>query len=94
MEKQVAEGLHAFSCSDPSTPYADKLAILTEEAGEVAREVNEHTFTTTKYARDPQAMMPPHRERHFRQRLREELIQVAQVAVAWVEALDAMEEKS
>lgn len=93
VEQHVREGKHAFSCADPAVPYADKLAVLTEEVGEVAREVNEHTLTTIKYARAPQTMMPPHRERHYCKRLREELIQVAQVAVAWIEALDAFEEK-
>lgn len=93
MEQQVREGRYTFSCSDPGTYYADKLAVLTEEVGEVAREVNEHTLTAMKYARDPARQMPPHRERHYRKRLREELIQVAQVAVAWIEALDALEEK-
>ena len=91
VEQQVRDGRHAFSCSDPGVPYADKMAVLTEEVGEIAHEVVEHTLTTAKYARDPLLRMPPHRERYFRQRLRAELVQVAQVAVAWIEALDVDE---
>lgn len=95
VEQQVRDGKHAFSCSDPSVPYADKLAVLTEELGEVAREVVEHSVSVVQYARDPMLLqMPPHRVRYFRQRLRAELVQVAQVAVAWVEALDTAEESA
>jgi NTP pyrophosphatase (non-canonical NTP hydrolase) len=93
VEQQVREGEHAFSCADSDISYADKLAVLTEELGEVAREVNEHTDSTLQYARDPKLLrMPLHCERYFRQRLRAELVQVAQVAVAWIEAIDTVEE--
>lgn len=92
VEQQVRDGEHAFSCANPAVSYADKFGVLSEDVGEVAREVVEHTDSTLRYARDPQTLrMPPHRERYFRQRLRAELIQVAQVAVAWIEAIDARE---
>lgn len=90
VEQQVREGKHAFSCADPAVSYADKLAVLTEEVGEIAREVVEHTLAVALYARDPHLLrMPPHREEYFRERLRAELVQVAQVAVACIEAIDA-----
>lgn len=54
------------------------MAILTEEVGEAAREALEHHF---KYAENPDALL----------KLREELIQVAAVAVAMVESLDRNE---
>ena len=49
------------------------LAILTEEVGELAKEVNEH------YWRE---------QRDTLTKLRAELVQVAAVAVAWLECLD------
>lgn len=56
-------------------------SILSEEVGEAAREANDGTW-------------PPHdktREESTR-RLRKELIQVAAVAVAWIEAIDRRDE--
>lgn len=50
-------------CSSPGVAEAVKVAVLTEECGEVSRAVLDH---------DPDA-------------LRRELIQVAAVAVAWLE---------
>src|SRR5580658_7380273 len=65
--------------------YAEKLVVLMEEIGEVAREVVEWGITTDKYAADPTLMkMPPHREQYFRDRLRNELVQVAACCVAWI----------
>ncbi len=57
------EGHFEFTCSDPR-PSLEKLPILVEEVGEVARAILEGT------------------------NLREELVQVASVAVGWVRALD------
>lgn len=54
-------------------PPLQWLAILTEEVGELAKEVNEHHW----------------REQHDTlAKLRQELVQVAAVAVAWLECLD------
>jgi hypothetical protein len=54
----------------------ERLSILAEEVGEVAKEVNELS--------EPGAQ----------QRLREELVQVAAVAVAWIQVLDSVGEDS
>jgi len=62
-----ALGKFQYTCADPQPGSGAKLAILMEEVGEVARELNE----------DGMAF-----------KLREELIQVAAVACAWIEALN------
>lgn len=51
------------------------LGILTEEVGEVAKEVNEIHFRCGSFSN-----------------LRDELIQVAAVATAWVESIDRKKE--
>lgn len=61
----LESGKIPFACEDPTIADAYKLAVITEEVGEVAKAMLEGT------------------------NLREELIQVAAVAVAWAEALDA-----
>jgi len=59
----ISAGKIPWNCSDPDAPDGYKLAVLTEELGEVARAILEGS------------------------NLREELIQVAAVAVAWAEAI-------
>jgi len=54
-------------------PPLQWLAILTEEVGELAKEVNEH-----HWREQPNTLT----------KLRAELVQVAAVAVAWLECLD------
>lgn len=80
----VAAGKLAMDVSDPhweeAGAHALKATILMEEAGEVAKEVYE-------------IVTGPHHDRDLRlSRLRTELIQVAAVAVAWVESLETQEE--
>ena len=80
-EKRKSDGRFTHTCADPgpgAMTDAEKLAVLTEEVGEVAREVL--TQDGRRLARDSIGT---------RAALREELVQVAAVAVAWVEALDA-----
>lgn len=71
-----AEGRFEFTCADDGLTNAEKLACLTEELGEVAQEVL--TQEGRRLARDtvgtPEA-------------LRKEIVQVAAVALAWIEAL-------
>jgi NTP pyrophosphatase (non-canonical NTP hydrolase) len=55
-------------CSSDTVPELVKMAVLTEEVGEVSRAIL---------------------DRSSQARLREELVQVAAVAVAWLECLDA-----
>ena len=68
-EQLKQSGKFAATCADDTLSAGQKLAILVEEVGEVARAICD---------RDPEHM-------------REELIQVAAVAVAWVEALSRVE---
>lgn len=68
-EDRKAEGRFEFTCADDGLSNAEKLTILTEEVGEVARDrLARDSVGTTKALRD-------------------ELLQVAAVAVAWVESL-------
>jgi len=69
-------GIDWRSCADPEMAGGDgtRFLVLGEEVGEVANAVLE-----ASYGADGAG------DRH----LREELIQVAAVAVAWIEALDA-----
>jgi NTP pyrophosphatase (non-canonical NTP hydrolase) len=70
------QGRFEFTCADDGLTNAEKLACLTEELGEVAREVL--TQEGRRLARDTVGT---------RAALRSELVQVAAVAVAWIEAL-------
>jgi NTP pyrophosphatase (non-canonical NTP hydrolase) len=82
-EQRKAEGRFTHTCANPSPgamTNAEKLTVLVEEVGEVAREVL--TQDGRRLARDTIGT---------REALRMELVQVAAVAVAWVEALDAEE---
>ncbi len=62
------------SLADPETPTEYRLAVLAEEFGEIAKELNEIRVGS------PGSGIG---------RLRAELVQVAAVAVAWVEGIDA-----
>lgn len=69
-----AAGRFAHTCASPNMADGDKLACLGEEFGEVAKALLQlhGTGSTTDATME----------------LRKELIEVAAVAVAWVEALD------
>ena len=71
-----AGGRFEFTCADDGLSDAEKCAILMEEVGEVAQEVltQEHRRLARDTWGTPEALC-------------HELIQVAAVAVAWVEAL-------
>ncbi len=75
-ERLKAEGRFEFTCADDGLSNAEKLAILTEEVGEVAQEVL--TQEGRRLARDTVGT---------KKALRKELTQVAAVAVAWIESL-------
>ena len=70
-----AAGRFRFTCADYGMLDADKLCVLTEEVGEVAREVLSLATLVTDGAGKREA-------------LRQELVQVAAIAVAWIEALE------
>lgn len=65
----------AWSCAttDPAVSNSDKLAVLAEEFGEVARHVAEELIDSRRLERA---------------KLQKELIEVAAVAVAWAESLE------
>lgn len=73
IEKHREDAIQRFAATDR---HADILAILVEEVGEVAMELNEmrHRYKATGETQDTD-------------HLREELIQVASVASRWAEAL-------
>jgi NTP pyrophosphatase (non-canonical NTP hydrolase) len=72
-----AAGKFLYTCADPQMLSAEKCLVLTEECGEVARAVlNLHHFS-----RDYGADLG---------RVREELVQVAAVAVAWLEFIESV----
>lgn len=60
------------------------LSVLVEEVGEVAKELCDHRHAV---AADQWSTPDEHRAGHKR-RLREELVQVAAMAVAWLDAID------
>lgn len=74
-ERLCEQGKFPWTCADRYVPNDPKLAVLVEEVGEVARELCE--------ARNMRAFGSEHRAK-----LREELVQVAAVCVAWCEALE------
>lgn len=71
-----AEGRFLYTCADDGLTPAEKLACLTEELGEVAKEVL--TREGRRLARDTEGSV---------QGLRKELTQVAALAAAWLESL-------
>jgi NTP pyrophosphatase (non-canonical NTP hydrolase) len=75
-DRRKAEGCFEFTCADSALTNAEKLTILVEEVGEVAREVL--TQDGRRLARDTEGTV---------RALHKEVIQVAAVATAWVEAL-------
>ncbi len=71
-EKLCKAGRFKSTCADLDMNMADKLAVLAEEFGEVARQVTEERTCGAPHA--PRELMT-------------ELVQVASVCVAWCEAL-------
>lgn len=83
-----AQGKFLYSCATPNgLSNPEKLAVLAEEFGEVAKEVTEEIIIETRIgaqrARLAEQLPVIHKN------LRKELIQVAAVCVAWIEAMDA-----
>lgn len=65
-----------FACDSPVVDGHRKLSVLTEEIGEVAKEVLEYRGRTRTEAR---------------RRLQDELTQVAAVSIAWLESIEVEE---
>jgi NTP pyrophosphatase (non-canonical NTP hydrolase) len=72
-EKLKAEGRFAFTCADSEMSNPERLTVLGEEFGEVCHEVNEGIGEGRKVDKT---------------KLRKELVQVAAVCMAWIEAID------
>ena len=88
------QGKFLFSCADKGLSEAEKLAVLGEEFGEVSKEVTELVIELAKLMKF--RMAPETRTeviesaiRNYKVKARKELVQVAAVAVAWVEALSS-----
>jgi NTP pyrophosphatase (non-canonical NTP hydrolase) len=87
-EKLKAEGKFLFTCAD-EVDETVKLAVLAEEFGEVAKEVTELTIMYDKIIQGKITEDDINtQEIQNYKKLRTELIQVAAVCVAWVEAID------
>jgi len=84
-ESKRASGIDWRSCADPAMAGGDdkRAAVLGEEFGEVCRAVLEAGYAMPM----PAALVGILTEGD--EHLREELVQVAAVAVAWAEAIDA-----
>jgi len=72
-QKLKEEGRFKYTCRDPEMSHPERLAVLMEEVGEVARAILEGG----KFANDTHNV-----------NLRKELIQVAAVALSWAEGMD------
>lgn len=81
-DRKREAGIEWRSCADPDMAGGDgiRFLVLGEEIGEAANAVLEEA-----YARSVPGWDPNRQDEH----LREELVQIAAVAVAWVEAIDA-----
>jgi NTP pyrophosphatase (non-canonical NTP hydrolase) len=75
-ESLKREGRFPHTCADAELSDHEKLTILVEEVGEVARAV----LNKTKLAYDGFSFA--------QEKLREELVQVAAVATAWLESIE------
>lgn len=73
-EELKQQGKFPFSCADAGINDFERYSVLGEECGEVGKELNEGIKTNCR--------------RVDRRKLRAELIQVAAVAVAWIEHID------
>lgn len=75
-----SQGKFPFTCAQDGLSMPEKLAVLAEEFGEVSREVTE--AINVRHLTQEELTKPQTK------RLRDELIQVAAVAVAWAESLN------
>lgn len=78
-EQLKASGRFALTCADAGMTDEQCLAVLVEEVGEVSHEIKKIIGVDLgRFNRE-----------QYRNRLREELVQVAAVAVGWIERLEA-----
>lgn len=86
-EKLKFDGKFLWTCADNDITHHEKLGVLAEEFGETAKEVVDYGISIDKCMKE-KISFPLHRRLYFLKRIREELIQVAAVCVAWCEAID------
>jgi NTP pyrophosphatase (non-canonical NTP hydrolase) len=84
-----ASGKFLWTCADLGVSEDRKLSVLTEETGEVAKEIVDYGISRDKYHLE-NLPFPLYRDIHFLSRIRTELIQVAAVCVAWCESIDSV----
>lgn len=89
-ESLLKAGKFLWTCASIEQSNARKLAVLAEEFGELSKEVTDEMIFLDKLERDP--CEADHIKCAFRMRMREELVQTAAVAVAWIEALDQLDD--
>ena len=80
-------GKFLWTCATAMVPLDRKMSVLSEEVGEVAKEVVDFGIMLDKYDKE-NMVLPRHREFALLLRIRKELVQVAAVCVAWIEAID------
>lgn len=84
-QKQLLrEGKIFFACDSPVVSHERKLRVIMEEIGEVARAL-EHIEILNPLRQPRAALSEP--STRAKQNLRDELTQVASVAIAWLESL-------
>lgn len=66
-----------------------KNTVLCEEVGEVSKEVTDYGISQDKYHADG-LNFPSHRHIYYLTNIRTELIQIAAVCVAWIQACDKL----
>jgi NTP pyrophosphatase (non-canonical NTP hydrolase) len=96
-ERLKREGKFDATCADPTTVLSntEKLAVLTEEVGEVARVILDRQVNNKERSRELGPSYEGYDKWRYdgktRRMLQDELVQVAAVAVAWLEALGSEE---
>jgi hypothetical protein len=91
-EELRAAGKFLWTCANRNIPNVRKLTVLSEEIGEVAKEITDLGITEDKYEAI-NSTTPPHRVKAVQLRVRTELVQVAAVCLAWLEALKSTAQK-
>jgi hypothetical protein len=85
----VATGKFKYNCASPDTSLGDKMLVLAEEFGEVARAA----YEIKSYPGSGQSESSDHLFAVMREKkghLRTELIQLAACCVAWAESLEQL----
>lgn len=90
-------GKFVFTCAGKGLSEAEKLAVLSEEVGEVSKEVVELVIELSKLMKyrmtnEARSTAIEAAIKAYTAKARNELIQVAAVAVAWIEALSDNQE--